>query len=105
MTAGATSTPREPTRKGRTYVASCWVRSADPISVRIQVQEYTPDWKSVTRPTVSSPVRLGDDEWRQVTLTYTATTDGNLLPLTVQSHNLTADGPSFTVDDCSLTSG
>lgn len=105
VTAGATSTPREPTRKGRTYVASCWVRSADPISVRIQVQEYTPDWKSVTRPTVSSPVRLGDDEWRQVTLTYTATTDGNLLPLTVQSHNLTADGPSFTVDDCSLTSG
>ena len=105
VTAGATSAPRERTKKGQTYQASCWVRSSSSILVRLQVQEYTPNWTSVTRPSVSNPVRLGDNKWRQVTLTYTATTDGNLLPLTVQSHNLTAGGPSFVVDDCSLTSG
>ncbi|MEQ4301028.1 hypothetical protein ABNF97_06490 [Plantactinospora sp. B6F1] len=43
------------------------------------------------------------DTWYRVTLTHTVTTDDNLLPLSVLSHNLTPGGPTLLVDDCTLT--
>ncbi|MGX7669757.1 right-handed parallel beta-helix repeat-containing protein [Plantactinospora sp. DSM 117369] len=106
VTAGATSpNPQTRTVAGRTYSASCWVRSASPVTARVRVQEYTPDWQSVTGPTESAGVALGDpNTWYQVALTHTATTSDNLLPLSVLSHNLTPGGPTLLVDDCTLTS-
>lgn len=105
VTAGATSpSPQLRTVAGRTYSAACWVRSDSPITARVRVQEYTPDWQSVTGPTQSDGVTLSDPAtWYRVTLTYTATTSDNLLPLTVFSNNLTPGGPTLVVDDCTLT--
>ncbi|WP_148086497.1 right-handed parallel beta-helix repeat-containing protein [Micromonospora sp. HM5-17] len=104
VTAGATSpSPQLRTVAGRTYTASCWVRSASRITARIRVQEYTPNWQAVTGPTESAGVTLADpNTWYQVTLTHTATTSDNLLPLSVFSHNLTPGGPTLLVDDCTL---
>ena len=105
VTAGATSpSPQLRTVAGRTYSASCWVRSASPITARIRVQEYTPTWQSVTGPIDSAGVTLSDpNTWYQITLTHTATTSDNLLPLIVYSHHLTPGGPTLLVDDCTLT--
>lgn len=106
VTAGATNGGEQvPTVTGRTYSASCWVRSASAVKVRIQVQEYTPAWERVTAPAPSAPVTLSNPNmWYQVTLTYTATTTGNILPLSVFSHDLAAGGATLLVDDCSLGS-
>lgn len=105
--AGATSRPLRATAiAGRTYRASCWVRSSASIGAFVQVQEYTKAWKRASDPTVSSKETLADPErWYQVSVTHVAATSGNLLPLSVFSNGLRADGAYLLVDDCSLTAG
>ena len=105
VVAGATDHPvRATTVAGRRYTATCWARSSRTVSVRVQLQEYTQGWKRVTDPTASDKVVLSDPgRWYQVTVGYTPTNTGNLLPLTVFSTSLAPGGAELLVDDCSLT--
>ncbi|GAA3892881.1 hypothetical protein GCM10022243_67300 [Saccharothrix violaceirubra] len=105
--AGATTrSDSSRTAEGTTYRAECWVRSSGRIGVFLQVQEYTPDWQRVGEPVPSAKTALDDPgRWFPVSVTYTATRGGNLLPITVFSNNLRAGGDALLVDDCSLTTG
>lgn len=105
--AGATSRPlRATTFAGRTYRASCWVRSSAGIGAFLQVQEYTKDWKRVTDPTVSPRETLADSQrWYQISVTHPAATTGSLLPVSVFSNGLRANGTHLLVDSCSLIEG
>lgn len=103
-TTGATADPTlVRTVAGATYTASCWVRSDLEIKAYVQLQEYTTDWERAGDAAPSPAVVLSDpDRWYLASVTYTATTDGNLLPLSVFSHNLRDGHGMLLVDDCTL---
>ncbi|MFI6823503.1 hypothetical protein ACIBJE_21495 [Micromonospora sp. NPDC050187] len=103
--AGATNRPVQAiTVAGRSYQASCWVRSTANVGAYVQVQEFTTNWKRASDPAPSPKITLGDpDRWYQVSITYEADRSGNLLPLSVFSNGLRAGGAELLIDDCSLT--
>jgi hypothetical protein len=107
VTAGVISRPvLVVTAVGVRYTATCWVRATRSVLVYAQVQEYTPSWVKVADPAKSPRLTLDDPErWYQTTVTYTATTTGNQLPLSVFGNAMTAGGATLFVDDCSLRSG
>jgi mannuronan 5-epimerase len=102
-TTGTSATLR--TVVGHRYAASCWVRSASPVSAILQLQEYTLDWLRVSDPVHTPALKLAEpNRWYQLTVTYTATRPGNQLPLSVFATTL-GGTQSMLVDDCSLTDG
>jgi hypothetical protein len=106
VSTGTTTQPvRAITAAGKSYTATCWVRSATSIGAYVQLQEYTQAWQRVGDP-VSSPKTTLDDpnRWVPVSINYTAVGSGNLLPLTVFSNSLRNNSGALLVDDCSLTS-
>jgi hypothetical protein len=102
--AGATYQPASVTT-GRTYSASCWVRSNVSITVTLQQKEYTSSWGTpVGSPTSNTiALKLGDNVWHQLSVTYTVLKTGDILNLTAYSTNLKTGSGSFQVDDCSLS--
>jgi hypothetical protein len=104
---GTTNDPVEvTTTSGVRYTGTCWVRSAQAIEVRVQLQEYTADWVRSGDPTPSNPVALSDPgRWYQVGVTHTGSGDGHLLPLTVFTDDVFSGDAPLLVDDCSLTAG
>jgi hypothetical protein len=106
VSTGATTQPVQvTTTAGKSYTATCWVRSATVVGAYVQVQEYTQTWQRVADPVASAKVTLDDPtRWVAVSVTYTATGSGNLLPLTVFSNSLRVNGGALLVDDCSVTS-
>jgi hypothetical protein len=106
VTAGVISRPvLVVTTAGARYTASCWVRATRAVLVYVQVQEYTPAWARVTDPAKSPRLTLDDpQQWYRASVTYTATTTGNQLPLSVFGNAMTADGTTLFVDDCELRS-
>ncbi|KXK63918.1 hypothetical protein AWW66_00225 [Micromonospora rosaria] len=104
VAAGATGSPdRLTTVTGAAYTATCWVRSADPVGVYAQLQEYTQDWQRVSAPTRSPKIVLADPtRWYRISVSFRRAHGGNNLPLSVFSGDLRADGPTLLIDDCSL---
>jgi hypothetical protein len=105
-TAGGTSNPVQvTTTAGRVYTARCWVRSDTKIEAAVQVQEYTTSWVRAGNAGRSPLIWLTDPgRWYELSVTYTAAQDANLLPLTVFSPELgVPNGTALIVDDCSLS--
>jgi Carbohydrate binding domain len=105
-TAGGTSNPVQvTTTAGTGYTATCWVRSDTKIEAAVQVQEYTTSWVRAGNAAKSPLIWLTDPgRWYELSVTYTAAQDANLLPLTVFSPELGApNGTALIVDDCSLS--
>jgi hypothetical protein len=82
---------------GRRYTASCWAKATALITVKVQLKEGS-------QPAATSSLKLPDTTgWHQITLNYTAVTNGSSMPMSVFSTNTKAGGPTFQIDDCSLT--
>jgi hypothetical protein len=82
---------------GHTYTASCWAKATALITINVQLKEGS-------RSAVVSALKLPDTTtWHQVSLSYTAVTNGSSMAMSVYSTNTVAGGPTFQIDDCSLT--
>jgi len=98
------STPNvSSTQAGVAYTASCWTRVSQAITVKIQLHEVSQTGASVDPAVVTSLAPATTSKWYQFQVRFTATRNGDKLPLSVYSANLVSGGATFLLDDCSLT--
>jgi hypothetical protein len=90
------------TMSGVTYTATCWAKVSKAITVKIQLHEEKQNGVSVGTTAVSS-LAITDSTWHQLQVSYTAVGSGNKVPLAIYSTNTKGGGPTFEVDDCTLT--
>jgi phosphatidylinositol-3-phosphatase len=88
---------------GGHYTASCWVKTPAPLTVTLQLKEYTPKWVVPTGTTAATAsVKPTDSGWHQLTTGDTAASTGDMVQLSIYSTSAKA-GVGFEVDDCSLS--
>jgi fibronectin type 3 domain-containing protein len=87
---------------GATYTASCWVKASRSMTVNVLLRELKQSGSAVG--SASTPLAItSTTTWHQIRASYTAKASGNKLPLSIYSNNTYNGGPTFLVDDCSLT--
>lgn len=92
---------------GKTYSATCWVRSASSnVKARLRLSEYKQGYSAmVGSPIEGSQVTLTANTWTQISVSGAPTQNGNLFPLTAYSSSLTSTAANYLlIDDCSVTS-
>ena len=90
--------------QGKTYTASCYVYPSAPgLEVRIRLAQYSPDFASHEFLGTTVQRTLPADTWTQVSVTGTATADGQRIIPQIYSTLQTVDTGYLVYDDCSLT--
>jgi len=88
---------------GTTYTASCWVRASKTIPITVQLAERQHNFTLVS-PIVTATLTVPTTtSWYQLSVSDTATGNGNMLPFYIFTTATSGGGATYNVDDCSLS--